>query len=285
MPTITNKPHVSASRRYSSRRCRRPCIPPGGDPPPMKHAVALVLSHVLIAVTFTVAHAQSPPAPAVPPVTEHAYVIHNFKTESGVTLPEAKIVYGTYGKLDAAGDNAILLPSHYMADMRGYGWLIGPGKALDPDKEFLITSEMFGNGRSSSPSNTPEPLHGPRFPVMTIRDNVEAVHTLLTQELGVHHLQAVIGFSMGAQQAFQWAVSYPDFMDGIVATSGTAKTYGHGVVRLTGQMAAITADEKFKGGDFTEEPQTGINAFGMVWAAWLYSPQWWRGVLWGAKGA
>ena len=68
----------------------------------MKHAVALVLSHVLIAVTFTAAHAQSPPAPAVPPVTEHAYVIHDFKTESGVTLPEAKIVYGTYGHLNAA---------------------------------------------------------------------------------------------------------------------------------------------------------------------------------------
>src|ERR1700734_2332572 len=144
MPTITNKPHVSASRRYSSRRCRRPCIPPGGDPPPMKHAVSLVLSNVLIAVTFTAAHAQSPPVPAVPPVTEHAYVIHNFKTESGVTLPEAKIVDGTYGHLIAAGNNAILLPSHYMANLPGYEWLISPGKALNPDKQFPLPSELFG---------------------------------------------------------------------------------------------------------------------------------------------
>jgi homoserine O-acetyltransferase len=216
---------------------------------------------------------------------QHEFVIKNFKTESGVVLPEAKIVYGTYGKLDAAGDNAVLLPSHYMAEMHGYGWLIGEGgiakgKALDPTKLFLITSELFGNGRSSSPSNTPEPFHGPRFPMMTMRDNVNAVHQMLTEQLGVKHVRAVIGFSMGAQQAFQWAVSYPDFMDRIVATSGTAKTYGHGIVRNEGQIAAITADENFKGGDYTEEPAKGVSAFGMVWAGWLYSQEWWHQELW-----
>jgi homoserine O-acetyltransferase len=216
---------------------------------------------------------------------QHEFVIKNFKTESGVVLPEAKIVYGTYGKLDAAGDNAVLLPSHYMAEMHGYEWLIGTGgiekwKALDPTKLFLVTSELFGNGRSSSPSNTPEPFHGPRFPVMTMRDNVNAVHEMLTAQLGVKHVRAVIGFSMGAQQAFQWAVSYPDFMDRIVATSGTAKTYGHGIVRLEGQIAALTADCAFKGGDYTEEPKTGIEAFGIVWTGWLYSQEWWRQELW-----
>lgn len=218
--------------------------------------------------------------PAQPQPTEHTFVIHNFRTESGAVLPEAKIVYGTYGQLNAAHDNAILLPSHYMAEMHGYSWLIGPGKALDPDKRFLITSELFGNGRSSSPSNTPEPFHGPRFPVMTIRDNVEAVHQLLTQELGIRHLQAVIGFSMGAQQAFQWAVSYPDFMDRIVATSGTAKTYGHGIVRNESEIGAITTDPTFNNGDYTAEPEKGIQEFGLVWTAWLYSQQWWRDELW-----
>jgi homoserine O-acetyltransferase len=61
---------------------------------------------------------------------EHTYILQNFHTESGATLPEARLVYGTYGALNAAHDNAILLPSHYMANMHGYGWLIGPGKAL-----------------------------------------------------------------------------------------------------------------------------------------------------------
>ncbi len=215
-----------------------------------------------------------------PQPTEHTYTLQNFKTESGTVLPEAKVVYGTYGTLNAAGDNAVLLPSHYMADLHGYEWLIGPGKALDPGKLFLVTSEEFGNGRSSSPSNTPEPLHGPRFPVTTIRDNVQAVHSLLTDELHVKHLQAVIGFSMGAQQAFQWAVSYPGYMDRIVATSGTAKTYGHGIVRNESEIAAIEADPVFAGGNYKTEPKQGIEAFNLVWTAWLYGQQWWREELW-----
>ncbi len=143
-----------------------------------------------------------------------------------------------------------------------------------------MTSELFGNGRSSSPSNTPEPFHGPRFPLMTIRDNVRAVHQLLTEGLHVRHLRAVIGFSMGAQQAFQWAVSYPDFMDRIVATAGTAKTYGHGIVRLEGQIAALTADPSFNGGDYTSPPERGLQAFAVVWTGWLFSQEWWRRELW-----
>src|ERR1700676_627238 len=215
----------------------------------------------------------------------HEFVIENFKTESGVTLPRAVVVYGTYGKLNAAKDNAVLLPSHYMADHHGYEWLMGPDKALDPAKLVLVTTELFGNGNSSSPSNTPEPYHGPRFPVTTIRDNVEAVHRLLTEELKLTHLRAVIGFSMGAQQAFQWAVSYPSFADRIVATAGTAKTYPHGIVRLEGQIAALTTDTAFQNGDYTAQPTKGLEAFAVVWTAWLYSQEWWRRELWreGAK--
>jgi homoserine O-acetyltransferase len=209
-----------------------------------------------------------------------AFTLSNFKLENGAVLPKAVVMYATYGKLNAARDNVILLPSHYMADSHGYEWLIGPGKALDPNKYFLVATELFGNGKSSSPSNTPEPFHGPRFPVTTIRDNVEAVHRLLGDEIGVHHLRAVIGFSMGGEQAFQWAVSYPTFEDRIVVTSATAKTYPHGVVRLEGQIAAIEADPVFAGGDYTQPPVKGLDAFGMVWAGWLYSQDWWRLELW-----
>lgn len=235
-------------------------------------------SHAAAANTQSTTQPEAPTD--TPQPTQHEFVLKNFKTESGTMLPEARLVYGTYGELNAAHDNAILLPSHYMADMHGYGWLIGPGKSLDPKKYFLITSELFGNGRSSSPSNTPEPFHGPRFPITTIRDNIEIVHALLTQQLHVKHLRAVIGFSMGAQQAFQWAVSYPDFMDRIVATSGTAKTYGHGIVRLEGQISALTADPTFKNGDYTQQPARGIEAFSMVWTGWLFSQEWWRQELW-----
>ena len=210
----------------------------------------------------------------------HEFVIKNFRTESGIVLPEARIVYGTYGHINAARDNVVLLPSHYMADHTGYEWLIGPDRALDPAKLFLVATELFGNGHSSSPSNTAEPFHGPRFPVTTIRDNVEAVHRLLTEELKVTHVRAIVGFSMGAQQAFQWAVSYPRFADRIVATAGTAKTWPHGVVRLEGQIVALTADAEFKNGDYTEQPKKGLEAFGMVWTGWLFSQEWWRKELW-----
>src|SRR5258706_15235230 len=204
-----------------------------------------------------------------PQAERHEFVIANFRTDSGATLPHARIVYGTYGRLNAEKNNAVLLPSHYMANFHGYEWLIGPGRALDPTQLFLVSTELFGNGRSSSPSNTPEPFHGPRFPVMTIRDNVEAVHRLLTEELKITHVRAIVGFSMGAQQAFQWAVSHPTFADRVVATSGTAKTYPHGVVRLEGQVAALTADAAFQGGDYKTPPAKGLEAFGTVWAAWL----------------
>ena len=241
----------------------------------------LRLASALLVMTAVGASAQPQAPPAAPPQSaQHEFRIANFQTESGQVLPEALVVYGTYGKLNAAKDNAILLPSHYMANYHGYEWLIGPGKALDPEKLFLISTELFGNSRSSSPSNTPEPFHGPRFPVMTIRDNVEAVHQLLTQEFGITHLRAVVGFSMGAEQAFQWAVSYPKYMGRIVATSGTAKCHPHGVIRLEGQIAAITADPAFENGDYKAQPTKGLSAFGMVWAGWLYSQQWWRDELW-----
>src|SRR5438270_13004088 len=72
-------------------------------------------------------------------------------------------------------------------------------------------------------------------------------------------------------------------MDRAVATSGTAKCYPHGIVRLEGQIAALTADPTFQGGDYTAPPRKGLEAVGMVWAAWLYSQEWWRRELWRAN--
>jgi homoserine O-acetyltransferase len=244
-------------------------------------ALALSLGVVWLAISAAAPSvARADPEPAKKGPTPGSYTIENFRLEGGATLPKAIVVYGTYGTLNAAKDNAVLLPSHYMAQSDGYDWLIGDGRVLDPKKHFLIMTELFGNGRSSSPSNTPAPFHGPRFPVTTIRDNVEAVRRLLEDGLGVHHLKAVIGFSMGAEQAFQWAVSHPKFADKIVATAGTARCWPHGVVRLDSQVRAITVDPAFKRGDYTEQPNAGIETTGAVWLAWLYSQDWWKQELW-----
>jgi homoserine O-acetyltransferase/O-succinyltransferase len=239
--------------------------------------LALLVPIALCMLLASAARAEPAKKPGPAP---GSFTIENFQLESRVTIPRAIVVYGTYGTLNAAKDNAVLLPSHYMAQSDGYDWLIGEGRVLDPRKHFLIMTELFGNGRSSSPSNTPPPLRGPRFPVTTIRDNVEAVRRLLEDGLGIHHLKAVVGFSMGAQQAFQWAVSHPKFADKIVATAGTARCWPHGIVRLDSQIRAITVDPAFKAGNYSEQPVRGIETSGAVWLAWLYSQEWWKRELW-----
>ena len=215
------------------------------------------------AVAFAAALAMS--VQTAPPADPHRriYELGDFRLESGVTLPRARLAYATFGTLSANRDNAILIPSWYGSDHHGYDFLIGPGLALDPAKYFLVATEMFANGFSSSPSNTPPPFDGAAFPAIAIRDNVEAARQLLTKELGVTHLRAVVGFSMGAEQAFQWAVSHPDFVGDIVAYCGTAKTYPHGVVRLESAIAALDADPTRR-------------AWSMHWLAWVWSQEWWR---------
>lgn len=196
--------------------------------------------------------------------------------EAGITLPETTLSYVTHGALNASKSNAILVPSSYAGDHHDYDFLIGPGKALDPSKYFIIATDMFGNGLSSSPSNTPSPFDGPNFPEISTRDNVKAGYRLATEQFGIKHLKAVVGFSMGAQQAFQWAVSYPRFMDAIVPYCGTAKEYPHGIVRLEGFKSAIMADAAFDNGHYAKPPLRGLKAGARHWAAWGFSQEWYR---------
>jgi homoserine O-acetyltransferase len=217
--------------------------------------------------------------------TVKSYALGRFTFESGATIDNAHVTYATWGTLNAAADNAILLPSWYGGRALSYQFLIGAGRALDPSRDFIVATEMFGSSGSSSPSNTPPPFDGPRFPRVAIRDDVEAARRVLRDGLGVRHLRAVIGFSMGAQQSFQWAVSYPGEVDAIVALCGTAKTYPHGRVRLQSAIDALAADPKWKGGDYTEFPTDGVRAWAEHWAAWVYSQEWWRQELYKPRGA
>jgi homoserine O-acetyltransferase/O-succinyltransferase len=97
---------------------------------------------IFLLVLCQVAWAQDAPKKAETG-EHHEFVIANFRTEGGVTLPVARISYGTYGHLNAARDNVVLLPSHYMADSHGYEWLIGSGHALDTSQLFLVATEML----------------------------------------------------------------------------------------------------------------------------------------------
>ena len=235
----------------------------------MKNRSVHVLGWVLASVVSLSAQA--------PQMDAHRryYSLGDFTLESGVTLPDAKMAYATFGTLNRDKSNVILAPSWYGSDHHGYDFLIGDGRALDPAKYFIVATEMFASGFSSSPSNTPQPYHGPRFPAIAIRDDVEAARRVLAS-LGVTHVRAVVGFSMGAEQAFQWAVSHPDFADRIVAYCGTAKTYPHGVLRLESAIGALTADPAFNGGNYTEPPKKGFAAWGLHWATWARSQEFYR---------
>lgn len=201
--------------------------------------------------------------------------IDSFTFESGEVVSNIKLVYQIRGDLNSDKSNAILIPSHYAANHNGYDYLIGAGNALDPTKHCLILTNMFANGVSSSPSNTPAPFDGPRFPAVSIRDNVAAQHKLITESLGITKLKAVVGFSMGAQQAYQWAVSHPDMMESIAVIGGNAKQYPFGIVRLQGSIRALKADASFQNGEYMSPPVEGLKAMAMHYRAWTRSPAAW----------
>lgn len=231
-----------------------------------------------IATSLAVVFLLLPVAAVASDQDNRIFELGTFRFESGVELPNTRLSYVTHGRLNAAGDNAVLVPSWYSGDHHGYEFLIGEGKALDPAEYFIVATDMFSNGYSSSPSNTPPPFAGADFPEVAIRDNVRAVHRLLTEELGVKRLRAVIGFSMGAQQALQWAVSHPEMVEAVVAICGNAKEYPFGFVRLEGMKSALMADGAWKGGRYTADapPEVGLKAVARHWASWGVSQAWWR---------
>jgi len=190
--------------------------------------------------------------------------------QHGATLRDAKLAYKTYGELNADKSNAIVYPTWYSGRHWDNEWLIGDGMALDPAKYFIIVPNMLGNGLSSSPSNTPPPYDAARFPHVTFYDQVAQQHRLVTS-FGIATLPLVTGWSMGAGQTYQWAVSYPDMVQRALPFCGSSKTSEHNVVFLEGVKSALTADAAFKDGWYTEKPVKGLRAAARVYAGWGFS--------------
>src|SRR5256886_9695874 len=181
----------------------------------------------------------------------------DFTLSSGATLRGARLAYKTYGTLSENRDNAIVYAMWYSGRHWENECLIGDGMALDPAHYFIIVPNMLGNGLSSSPSNTPPPYNGPRFPDIRVQDNVRAQHKLVTERFGIGRLVAVTGWSMGAGQTYQWAVSYPAMVPRILPFCGSARTSRHNIVFLEGVKAALTADAAWKYGWDDEQPWRG----------------------------
>ncbi len=210
------------------------------------------------------------------------YEIHDLGDvvlQRGATLRGCKLAYKTFGTLSAAKDNVIVYPTWYSGQHYDNEWLIGPGRALDPAKYFIIIPNMIGNGLSSSPSNTPEPYNAARFPQVTAYDNVRAQHRLVTEKFGIEHIRMVTGWSMGALQTFHWGALYPDMMDTIAPFCGSAKCSRHNFVFLEGVKAALTADAAFENGWYKTKPEKGLRAMARVYAGWGFSQDFYRAEL------
>jgi homoserine O-acetyltransferase len=215
---------------------------------------------------------------------EGVFDLGDFVLRSGTTLRQAKLAYKTHGRLNADRSNAILYPTPFPAHHGDIEWPIGPGRALDPDKYFIIVLDQLGNGLSSSPSNTAAPYDRARFPTVTIFDDVAAQHRLATELFGLRKVALVVGWSMGAQQVYQWAVSHPDMVERIAPFCGTAKTTPHNAVFLEGVRSALTADGAWMDGEYQTPPVRGLRAFARVYAGWAFSQPFYKEELYRQMG-
>lgn len=195
--------------------------------------------------------------------------VPNFIFQKGGFLPLVRMGYRTAGTLNAARDNAILVPSWYTGtDLDSAQFLTGPDRALDPGKYYIIMTNLLGNGISSSPSNTPAPFERARFPKVTIYDNVRLQHQLVTEVLGLSSLHLVTGWSMGACQTYQWASMYPDMVRAAAPIAGSARTASYNKVFLLSLRRALTLDPSFNEGYYDRAPVAGLRAFAAIYAGW-----------------
>jgi homoserine O-acetyltransferase len=195
--------------------------------------------------------------------------IGNLELEEGGTIRDCKLAYATYGALNAARDNAILTPTWYSGTHKIMEQVyIGQGRALDPDKYFIVAINQIGSGLSSSPHNTPTPAGMANFPRVRIGDDVRAQHKLVTEKFGIESLALVVGGSMGAQQTYEWAVRYPDMVKRAAPIAGTARNTIHDFLLAETLVDAITSDHGFNKGFYksAEDVREGLLRHAKLWA-------------------
>ncbi len=209
------------------------------------------------------------------PVNEGFFELGDHPLAAGGQLPRARLAWKTHGTLSPSGDNVILYPTSFAVRHGDIEWLISPEGILDPTRWFIVIVDMFGNGLSSSPSNTPD------YPALvTAVDNVSAQRRLLREHLGVQRLACVYGWSMGAQQAYHWAALYPDEVERVVVNCGSARTAVHNQVFLDSLIATLEAAPEHLGqGRFSAPPAAALRAFGRIYAAWALSQDFFRADL------
>jgi homoserine O-acetyltransferase len=177
----------------------------------------------------------------------------DFKLVSGETLRDCRIGYRTFGKMNADRSNIVVFPTWAGGTTEELMANVGPGKLISDADYYVVLIDALANGVSSSPSNSTVQPHM-KFPKITVRDMVNTQHELLTKKLGITHVKAVIGISMGGMQTFQWMVSYPDFMDKAIPMVGSPHVAPYDVVMWRINIDSIEDSAGWNNGDYTQNP-------------------------------
>jgi homoserine O-acetyltransferase len=196
--------------------------------------------------------------------------IGDLTLERGGLLRDCVIGYRTFGRLDASRSNAVLLPTAFGDTSGGTASRVGPGKVVDSTRYFVIVVDSLGDGVSSSPSNSSS-QPGPSFPEFSMRDMVNAEKRLVTEVLHLPHLLAIVGFSMGGMQAFQWAVSYPEFVSKVVSIAGSPQLTSYDRLLWRTSILALKSDPDWAEGRYKKQPQ--LHLMNMVLTLVVQTPE------------
>lgn len=220
-----------------------------------------------IAVTLFIAISAAAQAPP-----QQLARIGDLRLESGEVIRDCRIGYRTFGTLNEDRSNAVLFPTWFTGKSEQIADSVGQGKLIDASRWYVIAVDALGNGVSSSPSNSRlQPRM--RFPRFTIRDMVNAQHTLLTKTLGLKRLHAVAGISMGAMQVFEWVVAYPDFVKLAVPLVGTPQLTSYDLLLWNTELEAIELDPEWNKGEYKKQPARAMRTVAGIHALALNTPE------------
>ncbi len=208
--------------------------------------------------------------------------------EEGGSIPDCQLAVATFGELNDAKDNAILVTTWYSGTHQIFrDAYIGADHALNPERYFIVAINQIGNGLSTSPHNAAGPnaeIAMSNFPNVRIGDDVVAQERLLREHFGIDTLELVVGGSMGAQQTYEWAVRFPDKVRRAAPIAGTAQNTPHDFLYTKALNEAITSDPGWSGGEYRSNADVaaGLTRHAGIWAIMGFSTEFWKQEVWRA---